>query len=377
MTSRMFILAGEASGDVLAAQLMQAIEQIKGTVDWSGMGGPQMAAAGLVSDEDMSQLSVIGLGEALTALPRLSRLADRLIDQILDVRPDCVFTVDSKAFSVRFARRLRRRLAGEQWRPKLIHMVAPTIWAWGGWRKTAFEDAFDVLLCLFPFEADMFDKSRVQPVFVGHPQADFPSDQTSTETKTYDLAVLPGSRRSEIKHHLPLMLPALARLQDKHGPLCMTIPAVPHLYEVIAEQIKAADMAQLVTVQQAPAKQVLDRSAAMIAASGTVTLEAAISGVPGVVIYNLSLLNRMFTSMFYKKDTPVLPDLILGRQYYPFLLPPRLNADNLFHLADQMLKELPARQAEMRSASAQLCSMLRAGQGQFADNLVMRLRPLI
>ena len=377
MTSRMFILAGEASGDVLAAQLMQAIEQIKGTVDWSGMGGPQMAAAGLVSDEDMSQLSVIGPGEALTALPRLSRLADRLIDQILDVRPDCVFTVDSKAFSVRFARRLRRRLAGEQWRPKLIHMVAPTIWAWGGWRKTAFEDAFDVLLCLFPFEADMFDKSSVQPVFVGHPQADFPPDQTSTETKTYDLAVLPGSRRSEIKHHLPLMLPALARLQDKHGPLCMTIPAVPHLYEVIAEQIKAADMAQLVTVQQAPAKQVLDRSAAMIAASGTVTLEAAISGVPGVVIYHLSLLNRMFTSMFYKKDTPVLPDLILGRQYYPFLLPPRLNADNLFHLADQMLKELPARQAEMWSASAQLCSMLRAGQGQFADNLVMRLRPLI
>ena len=110
MTSRMFILAGEASGDVLAAQLMQAVEQIKGPVDWTGMGGPEMTAAGLTSAEEMSQLSVIGLGEALTALPRLSRLADRLIDRVLDTRPDIVFTVDSKAFSVRFARRLRRRL---------------------------------------------------------------------------------------------------------------------------------------------------------------------------------------------------------------------------------------------------------------------------
>ena len=152
MASRMFILAGEASGDVLAAQLMQAIEQIKVPVEWSGMGGPEMKAAGLFSSEEMSQLSVIGIGEALTALPRLSRLADRLIDRVLEVRPEVVFTVDSKAFSVRFARRLRQRLAGEDWRPKLVHMVAPTIWAWGGWRKTAFETAFDALLCLFPFE---------------------------------------------------------------------------------------------------------------------------------------------------------------------------------------------------------------------------------
>ena len=377
MTSRMFILAGEASGDVLAAQLMQAVEQIKGPVDWSGMGGPQMTAAGLTSAEEMSQLSVIGLGEALTALPRLSGLADRLIDRVLDTRPDCVFTVDSKAFSVRFARRLRRRLAGETWRPKLVHMVAPTIWAWGGWRKAAFEDAFDVLLCLFPFEPDMFDDKKLKPVFIGHPQADYSLHQTSTETKIYDLAVLPGSRRSEIKHHLPVLLPVLARVQESYGPLAITIPAVPHLYEMITEQVASAGLAQKVSVQQIPAKQVLNQSAAMIAASGTVTLEAAISGVPGVVIYHLSLLNRLFTALLYKQDTPVLPDLILGRQHYPFLLPPRLNTDSLFRQTAELLDDLPARQSQMQSASQQLCTMLRAGEGRFAENLAARLTPLI
>ncbi|MEC7208605.1 MAG: hypothetical protein VXW11_05935, partial [Pseudomonadota bacterium] len=249
MTSRMFILAGEASGDVLAAQLMQAVEQIKGPVDWSGMGGPEMTAAGLTSTEEMSQLSVIGLGEALTALPRLSRLADRLIDRVLDTRPDIVFAVDSKAFSVRFARRLRRRLAGEGWRPKLVHMVAPTIWAWGGWRKTAFEDVFDVLLCLFPFEPELFDENRLKAVFIGHPQADTPPDLNSTEARPYDLAVLPGSRRSEITHHLPVLLPVLARLQDTYGPLCAAIPALPHLHDHIAEQVASAGLEQVVSVQ--------------------------------------------------------------------------------------------------------------------------------
>ena len=119
MTSRLFVLAGEASGDVLAAQLMHAVGKAKGPVDWTGMGGPHMKEAGLTSSEDMSQLSVIGIADALAALPRLYRLADRLIEQVLDTRPDIVFTVDSKAFSVRFAKRLRKRLAVKSGNPSL------------------------------------------------------------------------------------------------------------------------------------------------------------------------------------------------------------------------------------------------------------------
>ena len=110
-----------------------------------------------------------------------------------------------------------------------------------------------------------------------------------------------------------------------------------------------------------PARQILNRSAAMIAASGTVTLEAAISGVPGVVIYHLSPLNRLFTRLFYKKDTPVLPDLVLGRQHYPFLLPPRLSTDALYQHAADLLDNLPARRQKCND-SQQLCGLLRAGQ---------------
>ncbi len=377
MASRLFILAGEASGDVLAAQLMRAVGKVKGPVVWSGMGGPHMKEAGLTSSEEMSQLSVVGIADALAALPRLHRLAERLIDQILDNRPDIVFTVDSKAFSVQFAKRLRKRLAGEVWQPRLIHMVAPTIWAWGKWRRTAFEQTFDSLLCLFPFEPELFDQTQLQVKFIGHPQTDLPLQATPIASCRYDFTLLPGSRHNEAKHHLPLMLATLKKLQGKFGRLPTILPAVPHLHDMISDQVITAGLEKMVTVQQIPARQALSQSKAAIAASGTVTLEAALSGVPGVVIYHLTPLNRLFTKLFYQRATPVLPDLIMNSQHYPFLLPPELNVDTLYHETSQLMDELEKRRAEMHEQAKQLYNKLKAGEGHFSENLATCLKSLL
>ena len=377
MTSRLFVLAGEASGDVLAAQLMRAAEKIKGPVVWSGMGGPHMNEAGLTSTEEMSQLSVIGIADALAALPRLYRLADRLIDQIMDTRPEIVFTVDTKAFSVQFAKRLRKRLAGETWQPQLIHMVAPTIWAWGKWRRTTFEQTFDGLLCLFPFEPELFDQTQLKVKFTGHPQTDLPLQTTPIGSCNYDFTVMPGSRRSEVKHHLPLMLSVLLKLREKYSRLSAILPAVPHLHDMIFEQVSAARLDQLVAVQKISARQALRQSKAVISASGTATLEAALSGVPGVVIYHLTPLNRLFTRLFYKRATPVLPDLIMNSRNYPFLLPPELNANTLYYEAAQLMEELDQRRAMMQSQAKQLYKKLKAGEGQFSDNLATCLKSML
>lgn len=377
MTSRLFVLAGEASGDLLAAQLMYAVEKVKGPVVWSGMGGPKMKEAGLTSSEEMSQLSVIGIADALAALPRLYRLADRLIELILDTRPDIVFTVDSKAFSVRFAKRLRKRLANEAWQPQLIHMVAPTIWAWGEWRKTAFEQTFDGLLCLFPFEPELFDQTQLRVQFTGHPQTDFPLQTTPISSCRYDFTVMPGSRRSEVKYHLPLMLAVLKKLKDKYRGLSAILPAVPYLHGMISEQVSAAGLEHMVAVQQIPSRHALRQSKAVIASSGTATLEAAMSGVPGVVIYHLTPLNRMFMKLFYKRATPVLPDLIMNSQYYPFLLSPKLNSDSLYYEVVQLMEELEQRHTDMQAQAKQLRDKLTAGEGRFSDNLVKCIKSII
>tara|TARA_Y100001954_G_scaffold231599_1_gene281310 strand:+ start:105 stop:1238 length:1134 start_codon:yes stop_codon:yes gene_type:complete len=377
MTSRLFILAGEASGDALAAQLMNAVGKVKGPVAWSGMGGPQMKEAGLTSSEEMGQLSIIGISDALAALPRLYQLADRLIDQILDTRPDIVFTVDSKAFSVRFAKRLRKRLNGGSWQPQLIHMVAPTIWAWGEWRKKVFEQTFDGLLCLFPFEPELFDQTQLQVKFIGHPLTDLPLQTTPIDSCSYDFTLMPGSRRIEVKYHLPLMLTAFKKLQDKYSHLSAILPAVPHLFGMISEQVSAAGLGRMVAVLQIPAKEALSQSKAVIAASGTATLEAALSGVPGVVIYHLTPLNRLFTKLFFKRATPVLPDLIMNSQHYPFLLPPKLNADTLYYEAAQLMDELEQRHADMEAQAKQLYNNLKVGEGQFSENLATCLKSML
>ena len=377
MTSPLFILAGEASGDVLAAQLMHAVGKVKGPIAWLGMGGPHMKEAGLTSSEEMGQLSIIGIGDALATLPRLYRLADRLIEQVLDTRPEIVFTVDSKAFSVRFAKRLRKRLAGEAWQPQLIHMVAPTIWAWGEWRKRAFEQTFDGLLCLFPFEPELFDQTQLQVKFIGHPQADLPLQTTPIYSCSYDFTVMPGSRRNEIKYHLPLMLAVLKKLQDKYKCLSAILPAVPHLHGMISEHVSAAGLDQMLDVLQIPARQALSQSKAVIAASGTATLEAALSGVPGVVIYHLTPLNRLFTKLFFKRSTPVLPDLIMNSQHYQFLLPPKLNADTLYYEAAQVMDDLEERHAKMQEQAKHLHNKLKAGEGQFSENLATCLKSML
>ena len=135
MTAPVFILAGEPSGDRLAASLMRAINDAWGRQQWIGVGGPAMTAQGLSGAHAMDSLTVMGFGAALAAYPRLSRFADQLVDEIMAARPRLVMTVDVKGFSLRLAARLKRRMAAEGWSAPIIHTVAPTVWAWGRWRR--------------------------------------------------------------------------------------------------------------------------------------------------------------------------------------------------------------------------------------------------
>ena len=135
MTAPVFILAGEPSGDRLAASLMKAVNDRFGQQSWIGVGGSAMRAEGLVGDIDMEALTVFGFGAALAAYPRLSRLADRLVADIVKARPRLVVTVDVKGFSLRLAKRLKRRMSQLGWSAPVVHCVAPTVWAWGEWRR--------------------------------------------------------------------------------------------------------------------------------------------------------------------------------------------------------------------------------------------------
>lgn len=377
MKAPIFILAGEPSGDRLAASLMKAVNGAWGAQDWIGIGGPAMQAEGLHSDIDMEALTVFGFGAALAAYPRLLRLADRLVEQVIAARPQAVITVDVKGFSLRFAARLKRRMASVGWSAPIIHCVAPTVWAWGAWRRHRVAKSVDGLLCLFPFEPDWFTPLGVRTSFIGHPEAfnpayDAPSRPDRDAPK--HLVLLPGSRRSEVQHILPSMLAAFYSLQDRFPGLTASIPTLPRLAGEIEAACAASPAAEDVSVDSEDGAlfRSLARGHAVLAASGTVTLQTALYGVPGVACYKAPPLSAFIGRRLVRMDRVILPNALLDREAYPFLFQEAATASALATALGQVLADDAAEQQSARNAS-ELREMLRGGSPRFEDGVVTAL----
>ena len=371
MAARFFILAGEPSGDALGSEMMRACSSAYGSCEWSGMGGPKMAAQGLNSEEDMEQLSIIGIAGIVGAIPRLTSLLDRLLDQIMEMRPDAVFTIDAKMFSVRFALKLKQRMRGSYWKVPIIHLVAPTIWAWGSWRKNGFEDAFDGLICLFPFEPALFNQKKVKAVFSGHPAAwqhEFEAPQKRDKNL---ICLLPGSRRREIDTQLPLFLSACSRFKNTHNQdATFCLPTLTYLRAQIETHCAEYPLLPLtINDKQGAVRHGLTSASSMLCVSGTVTLEAGLAGIPGVVSYPLSIIDKVFVKLFVSLSTPVLPDIILGRDHYPVLLSKAVNPQNLLAALVNEYKQQDARQQEMKEVAQMLRSRLRTDSPDFVTSL--------
>ena len=370
-----FMLAGEPSGDRLGADIMRALTSKFGKLRWCGMGGPDMQACGLNSSEDMSQLSIIGIGAALASIIRLNKLADRLIAQIDSQRPDYIFTIDSKGFSVRFATRLRRYLANGTYQPRIIHVVAPTIWAWGAWRKRNFETAFDAMLCLFPFEPDLFDADKLALAYMGHPLGWH--KQRPIPENPVRIALLPGSRSSEIRHLLPLFLGAAQLLLKERPDVQFSLPVLPHLRPMVDDISSGFEQVPLcIDSTEDGVDRALCSSHIMLAASGTVTLEAAMAGVPGVTAYYMPFFTRIISSFLFKPHTPILPDILLGTSYYPFIFPPGLSVESLASGLIDTLDNYSQRQKQIFAASDALQTLL-AKKASYEEQLAFALDEII
>ena len=330
-----------------------------------------MAAQGLKSEEDMEQLSIIGIAGIFGALPRLTSLSDRLLDLIMEMRPDAVFTIDSKMFSVRFALKLKQRMRGTGWKVPIIHLVAPTIWAWGSWRKNGFEHAFDGLICLFPFEPELFNQKKVKAVFSGHPAAWRHELEARQKRNKNLICLLPGSRRREIATQLPLFLSACSRFKTAHNEnATFWLATLPFLRAQI--EAYCAEYPSLpVSINDEPeaVSHGLTSASSMLCVSGTVTLEAGLAGMPGVVSYSLPIIDRVFVKLFVSLSTPVLPDIILGHDHYPVLLSEALTIDNLLAALVSEHEQQDVRQQEMSKVAQMLRNRLRTDAPDFVASL--------
>jgi len=291
---RLGLVAGEASGDLLGGLLLQGLKQRWPQLQSAGIGGPRMAAQGFDSWWPHERLSVFGYVDALGRLPELLRIRRQLAERLLQERPAAFIGIDAPDFNFGLETRLR---AGGI---KTLHFVCPSIWAWRRERVTKLARAADHVLCLFPFEPALLHAHGIAATFVGHPLADaIPLDVPRAaaraglalaETDTV-VALLPGSRRSEILHIAPRILAAAALMQRQRPGLRFVMPVVPGLQALVEPMLALHAPGVAVQLLAGRAHEALAACDVTLIASGTATLEAALFKRPMVITYHLAWLN--------------------------------------------------------------------------------------
>lgn len=355
-----YFFAGESSGDLHGSTLLRALRPLLPNHRWLGVGGPMMRAQGLSMHLPMEEFEVMGLSDVLGRLPTLWGHFRRIRDLVLTENPDAVVLIDYPGFNLRLAKALR---AGG-YSGKLIHYISPSVWAWGAHRVDQMAKNLDLLLTIFPFEQKYYAKSGLPVTFVGNPLAEYIDTHTYSELVVPEtdqlVALFPGSRAGEIHRNLPEMLEAAALLKQSDPRVLFAIScAHPETTTVIHEAISNTPLKMNRDVFLVPKSQryeLMRSCRCALAKSGTVTLELALHGKPTVVVYNLSLLNRLYAKHVLGVKLPYycIVNILAGREVFPELIEGGFDAENMA----QKLRVLMADSSE-RQACLSWCEQVR------------------
>jgi lipid-A-disaccharide synthase len=340
---RVGMVAGEASGDLLGAHLIAALKGRRPAMDFAGIGGPRMANEGFESRFPMEKLSVRGYAELLGHYGEIMSIRRRLAKQLLEARPDLFIGVDSSGFNLGLERRMKD--AGIP----AIHYVSPSIWAWRGWRVREIARSVNHMLVMFPFEEPLYRKAGVPVTFVGHPLADVIPLQPNKDEARAQLrlpagklvvAMLPGSRRSEMHYMAATFVLAAHRFRQEVHDVHFVVPTVTRqtrdMFERVLHEHQRTDLP--LTLMFGHSHEALAAADIALVASGTATLEAALFKTPMVITY---------------RQSPITWALMRSMLYLPYLGLPNILAGE--HLVPELLQD----QATPAALSAALLDLLR------------------
>ena len=363
-TPTIWLVAGEESGDQLGAKLMRALKDRLGDVAFKGVGGHAMEREGLASLFPLSDIAVNGISAVIRRLPSILRRIGQTAQAVAADRPDALVVIDSPDFTHRVARRVRRRLPDLP----ILNYVSPSVWAWRPGRAPRMRAYVDHVLALKPFEPAAHARLGGPPcTYVGHPLIERLSELRPAAGERrplgegpVELLVLPGSRRTEVSRLMEPFGAALARVKEAFPhPLSITLPAVAHLAPEIEAAAKRWPVAPRIVIGEAEKHAAFRRAHAALAASGTVTLELALSGVPMVVAYRVSKIEEQLRHVITVPSI-VLANLILGEN----VVPERIQWDCTPEKLAQTLLPLLADTAERRrqaEAFARLDALMSTG----------------
>jgi lipid-A-disaccharide synthase len=348
-----WLIAGEESGDQLGAKLMRALKGQLGAdgVTFGGVGGHAMEGEGLRSVFPLTDIAVMGLVHVVARLPSLLRRASAAVAAAVAARPDVLIIIDAPDFTHVVARRVRRKL------PELpiINYVSPTVWAWRPWRARKMRPYVDHILAIKPFEPEALRRlGGPACTYIGHPLVERmdelrprPGERRPIGEDPLELLVLPGSRRSEIVRLMEPFGAALGQVIPQLGrPVSLTLPAVPHLADEIEARSRDWPVQPRIVLGEAAKYAAFRRAHAALAASGTVTLELGLAGVPMVVAYKVSWIEAQIGRLIVVPSF-VLTNLVLGDRTVPEFMQDDCTPENLAAGLRPLLADTPQRRVQV------------------------------
>ncbi len=337
---KIFVVAGELSGDRTAAWYINKIKPEHGTIHFEGVGGDFLASTGAVLFERFEQLNVTGLFEIITQLPRLLRIMNNIVNRVIEQQFDEVILVDFPGFNLRLAAKLKQRLPNI----KITYVAPPQLWCWGAWRVKKIRMFFNDVVVLYPFEVAWYKQHGVTAQWIGCPTYDAVEQYINlAATKKPVVALMPGSRLSEIERLLPLITDVAKQLHHKYPHLSFVMPLAQSLPTNLVENsiqkngLLPADFPLALVRAEDEKYKVLGECCLAITKPGTVTLELALLGVPALVFFKISSSTYWLARCLAHVAYMALPNLLLGKTVYPEFIQQRCTPYEIMREADNLL----------------------------------------
>ena len=364
------LIAGEASGDLLAAELVSALlaaskRSEDGRVpQFFGAGGARMAAAGVELAFDLTQHSVIGISDVLKNYFKFRRLFNQLLNLAIERQPDAIIGVDYGGFNLRFGHAIKQYVRNNpfaNWNPKIIQFVSPQVWASRPGRANLMAADYDLLLSIFPFEKDWYAKRvpKLRVEFVGHPMVDRSPKSRVQSPKSENAAptvlLLPGSRKSELQRHLPPMLGALKMIQEKLPTARAKMVLPDEALKQLADKLSTLPSDMEIQIGNLP--QALAEADVAIASTGTVTVQCAFFGVPTVTLYKTSWLTYQIAKRIVTVKWLTMPNILADEEIFPEFVQGAATPDPIAGAALELLQNEP-RRMQIKKRLAEVVSSL-------------------
>ncbi|KIE05990.1 Lipid-A-disaccharide synthase [Candidatus Jidaibacter acanthamoeba] len=334
MPPKIFIIAGEPSGDLIGANLINSLKLLLPNCSIYGVGGSKMISQGLNSIFDIEEISIMGYIEVLPKIFKIKKLLTKTYQEIIKINPDVIITIDSPGFNLRLIKRLRKYFGNKI---KIINYVAPSVWAYKPERIYRVKALYDHQLLILPIEKPYFDTIGFPSTFVGHPILEEPLVQSLSKEETYTkyniplknklLTIMPGSRKGELKKHISIFIEALKDIKEKQPNITLFIPTLPHLEEILKNEF--GQFSPLISSNSKIKDELLFASDIALVKSGTSSLELMRYNLPMIVAYKVSSLTAFILKFFITTKYFALPNIILQEEVVPELIQDKCTAGNI------------------------------------------------